>query len=91
MISKFRQKIKENEKTIEIIASILAVLMFFSLIEILISNIQGKSNIFIQPIATAVNGAFWSLYAFSKKDWLLFTPNFLALILGILTAISVIF
>ncbi|MCK5465971.1 hypothetical protein KAI56_00530 [Candidatus Parcubacteria bacterium] len=63
--------------------------MFFSLIEILISNIKGNSNIFIQPLATAVNGLFWSLYAYGKKDWFLLIPNILALVLGAVTTMSV--
>lgn len=62
--------------------------MFVSLIEVFASNIQGKSNIFIQPTATAFTGLFWSLYAISKKDLFLLVPNLLALILGVITAIS---
>ena len=80
---------KKNEKFIGSIASILAIIMFVSLIEIMISNLQGKSNIFIQPLATAVNCFFWSMYAYGKKDWFLLIPNILGLILGILTIISV--
>jgi len=80
--------LKKNEKIIGSIASILAIVMFFSLIEILISNIQGNSNIFIQPLATSFCGLFWSLYAYGKKDWFLFIPNILALVLGMATTIS---
>ncbi|MEX2013111.1 MAG: SemiSWEET family transporter [Candidatus Levyibacteriota bacterium] len=84
----FRQILKRNEKIIGIIASALAIIMFVSLIEVLISNVQGKSSIFIQPTATAFTGFFWSLYAISKKDLFLLVPNILALILGIITAAS---
>ncbi len=47
------------------------------------------SNIFIQPLATAFNGFFWSLYAYGRKDWFLLIPNILACVLGAITASSV--
>ena len=90
MMDLFRQKLKKKEKIIGSIASILAIVMFVSLIEVFISNIQGKSQIFVQPIATAFNGFFWSLYACSKRDNYLLIPNLLALFLGVLTALSAI-
>jgi len=62
--------------------------MFVSLIEVFTSNINGDSKIFIQPIATAFNGFFWSLYSYGRKDWFLLVPNILACVLGIATAIS---
>lgn len=80
--------LSRNEKIIGSIASILAIIMFISLIEVLTSNIQGKSNIFIQPLATAFNGFFWSLYAYIRKDMFLLIPNLLALFLGTITVIS---
>ncbi len=89
-MEKIRNKIKENEKIIGSIASVLAIIMFISLVEIMISNYQGNSHIIIQPIATAINGFFWSLYAFGKKDNFLLIPNLLALLLGVLTVITAI-
>jgi len=83
-----QKKLKANEKLIGTIASVLAVIMFFSLIEILLSNLSGESKIFIQPIATAFNGFFWTLYAYGRKDYFLLIPNVLALILGTLTALA---
>jgi hypothetical protein len=88
MMSAFQETLKKNEKIIGSIASILAIVMFVSLIEVFISNIQGRSNIFVQPLATAFNGFFWSLYAYGRKDWFLLVPNLLALLLGGITAIS---
>ncbi|MGB0925242.1 MAG: SemiSWEET family transporter [Minisyncoccia bacterium] len=85
-----RNKFKKNEKMIGSIASALAIIMFISLIEIMISNFKGDSNIIIQPAATAINGLFWSMYAFGKKDNFLLIPNVLALVLGLFTAISAI-
>jgi len=87
-MSSLQEKLKKNEKTIGTIASILAVIMFFSLIEIMFSNLRGESEIYIQPIATAFNGFFWTLYAYGRKDYFLLIPNVLALFLGIFTAIA---
>jgi hypothetical protein len=87
-MNEFQKSLKKNEKLIGSIASILAIVMFFSLIEVLVSNLQGRSNIFIQPLATAFNGLFWTLYAYGRKDWFLFVPNSLAMVIGALTAVS---
>lgn len=67
MENSFQILLKKNEKINGTIASMLSIIMFFSLIEIFISNIQGKSRIFVQPLATALNGFFWSLYGYGKK------------------------
>lgn len=88
MENSFQVFLKRHEKKIGTIASALAIIMFVSLIEVFISNIQGKSDIFIQPLATAFNGFFWSLYAYGRKDWFLFGPNVLACVLGAATALS---
>ncbi|MCK4799467.1 hypothetical protein KAS31_00640 [Candidatus Parcubacteria bacterium] len=89
MDNKFQIFLRKNEKIIGSIASVMAIIMFFSLIEVLISNVQGNSNIFIQPLATAICGFFWSLYAYGKRDLFLLAPNILALVLGVMTTISV--
>lgn len=89
MKNSFRESIRKYEKIIGSIASALAIIMFISLIEVFISNVQGKSNIFVQPLATAFNGFAWSLYAYGRRDWFLLVPNLLALFLGIITAVSV--
>ena len=81
--------LQKYEKVIGSIASVLAIIMFVSLIEVLLSNINGNSNIFVQPLATAFNGFFWSLYAYGRKDWFLLIPNILACVLGAITAASV--
>ncbi|KKR02785.1 MAG: membrane protein [Microgenomates group bacterium GW2011_GWC1_39_12] len=89
MKNSFQDFLKKNEKIIGSIASSLSIIMFFSLIEIFISNMQGRSKIFIQPLATAFNGLFWSLYAYGKKDRFFLVPNLLGLILGTLTVMSI--
>jgi len=87
-MNNIQKKLKKNEKVIGTIASILAVIMFFSLIEILLANLSGESDIYIQPIATAFNGFFWSLYAYGRKDNFLLIPNVLALLLGFFTTVA---
>lgn len=87
-MNKFQKFLKKNEKIIGSIASFLAIIMFFSLLEVFFSNLRGESNIFIQPLATAFNGLFWTMYAYGRKDWFLFVPNALAMILGAITTVS---
>ena len=89
MTNSFRETLKNHEKIIGATGSVIAIIMYFSLIEVFISNIQGKSNIIIQPLATAINGSIWCLYAYSKKDWFLLAPNLLGLVLGAITVVSV--
>jgi len=62
--------------------------MFFSLVEVFISNVKGESQIFILPMATVLNCFFWSLYGYIRRDIFVFMPNFLGFILGVLTSIS---
>ena len=90
MTLSIQEKLKQNEKIIGTIASALKIIIFISLIEVFISNMQGKSSILIQPLATALNGFFWSMYAYGRKDYFLLIPNLLALFLGVLTALSAI-
>jgi len=87
-MNKLQETLRTNEKLIGSVASVLAIIMFFSLIEILISNLGGQSSIFIQPFATSINGVFWSMYAYGRKDYFLLIPNILAFILGTLTTIA---
>ncbi len=88
MSQNFQEYCKNNEKIIGSIASVLAIIMFISLLEVLFSNLNGESNIYIQPIATAFNGFFWSMYAYGRKDYFLLIPNVLACVLGAVTAVS---
>jgi len=83
-----RKILLNHEKTIGTIASVLAIVMFVSLFEIFYSNLLGNSDIYFQPLATALNGSVWCLYAYAKGDWYLFIPNGLAVVLGIMTAIA---
>ncbi|MDQ5913498.1 MAG: hypothetical protein QG623_116 [Patescibacteria group bacterium] len=75
-------RLNQNEKIISVIASSLGVLASLSFFEIISSNLNGNSNIYIQPIIIGINAAFWSLHAFIKRDWALFIPNLLAIVLA---------
>jgi len=79
---------KKHEKIIGGVASFLATVMFIALIEIFISNVQGKSDIFIQPLAAALSGFVWVWYSYARKDIFIFIPNILSLVLGVATAFS---
>ena len=81
-----KEFLARNEKIIGTIASTLAVVMFVSLIEVFLANYRGESRIIIQPLATALNGFFWLLYAYARKDLFIAIPNVLALVMGIVTA-----
>ena len=90
MTNSFQMTLQKYEKTIGMTASVLATIMFISLIEVLISNFRGETNILIQPAATALNGLFWSLYGVSKKDLIIIIPNSIGLVFGILTVVAAI-
>ena len=90
-MNKFENFLKEKQGILGAVGATLGTLMFLSLIEILISNIKGETNLYIQPIFTALNCLCWSLYGHSKKDKFIFVPNTIGLILGTITALSVMF
>jgi len=89
MLSRLRYKLEKNHKTLGLIASVTAIVMFITSIEVLISNYNKESKIIIQPLAMAFNGFIWVLYAFARKDFYLFIPNILAFVLGVLTVLVV--
>ncbi len=83
-----REKLIEKENVIGAIASICATLMILSLIEVFISNLEGTSNIYIQPLATIFNCFLWSLYGYARKDMFIIIPNISGVIIGVTTTIS---
>jgi len=88
MSNKLQLQIQQNQKLIGALASTFSIIMFFSLIEVMMSNLQNKSDIYIQPIATIANGLLWFIYGYGKKDYYIMVPNILACILGLATAIA---
>jgi len=88
MENSFRTTLQKYEKAIGTTASVLATIMFITLIEVLVTNFRGETNTIVLPTATAFNGLFWTLYGYSKKDLIIIIPNSIGLILGLLTAIA---
>lgn len=60
----------------------MAVLMFVALIEILLGNLRGDTSIWIQPLATLLNCGCWVAYGLGRRDWFVFVPN----VVGVLVA-----
>ncbi len=78
------------EKILGLTGTILAILMFTSIIEVAISNWKGESNIIVQPILTVINCVIWSIYACLRKDKFVFWSNVPGVFLGIITVLSAI-
>ncbi|MGY6647877.1 SemiSWEET family transporter [Wenyingzhuangia sp. IMCC45574] len=85
MSNKIQVYLEEHQKTLGYIGTPLAIIMFVSLIEVLISNLKGESKIVIQPLFTALNGFIWVLYGYGRKDYFLLIPNAVAFVLGVIT------
>ena len=71
-----------NQKIIDTIgwlASIMAIIMFFSYIDQIRLNISGQPGSVILPIATTVNCILWATYGYMKpkRDWPIVLPNLL--------------
>lgn len=84
----FRIFLEKNHKIIGITASLMAVAMVLSSIEVLVSNIKGNSHIIIQPTITAFCSLVWGLYGISKSDKFIIIPNVLSLIISTATVIA---
>ena len=89
MLHNFQQYLGKHQNTIGLIASLLSTIMFLSLIEMLLSNLRGDSKVIVQPLATAMNGFMWILYAYRLKDYFLLIPSVFGFFLGILTTLAV--
>ncbi len=74
-------------------ASCMGIVMFSSYIDQIRLNLSGQAGSIVLPIATTVNGISWVAYALlkEKKDWPIFACNLLAIILGLITALTAIF
>ncbi len=63
----------------------MAVCMFVALIEVMLSNWRGDSQIWIQPLATLVNCAAWLGYGIGRQDWFVVTPQLFGIVLSVAT------
>lgn len=75
-------------KILGYVGTIMALLMFISLIEIARKNIISNAHIFIQPFFVTLNCTTWSIYAYLRKDRFVFWANFPGIILAIITFIT---
>ena len=78
-----------HEYKLGIVATVVAVLMFTSLVEVFLSNLNNQSAILLMPSITVLNGFLWCLYAYVRQDLFVFIPNVVAMVLGTLTVIAV--
>ncbi len=74
------------------LASIMAIMMYFSYIDQIGMNLKGHKGSVLLPIMTSINCFTWILYSLFKKekDWPIFICNLPGFILGIITAITAI-
>ena len=74
------------------LASMMAILMFFSYIDQIILNINGQTGSIILPLVTILNCSVWVSYALLKpqKDWPIFTCNVLGILVGAASSITAI-
>lgn len=66
----------------------MAVLMFVALIEVLMSNYRGDSQIWIQPLATLINCLCWWAYGVGRHDWFVITPQVFGIVLAAATLVT---
>lgn len=71
-------------------ASLMAVLMFASYIDQIRLNISGQPGSILLPLATVLNCAAWSSYAWLKKnrDWPIFICNLFGVVVATITTIT---
>lgn len=67
--------IEKHEYRLGTLGTLLAIVMFTSVIEIAWSNFQDKSAIWVQPSISVVNNSIWCLYAASRRDKFLLIAN----------------
>jgi len=74
------------------IASMLALTMYLSYVDQIFLNLDGQKGSLILPIATTLNCSAWTMYGWFKsvKDWPIIVCNIPGIILGIVTAVTVI-
>lgn len=77
-------------QTVGWIASIVAILMFFSFFDQIRLNINGRPGSVVQNIAVMVNGMLWVTYGLilPQVNWQIVTCNALGAIVGLITAVT---
>jgi len=80
-----------NQKIVEKIgwvASILAILMWFSFIDQIRLNLAGQKGSLLIPIVVTINCILWTLFGLGKKNWQLVASNVPGIFIGIITAVT---
>jgi uncharacterized protein with PQ loop repeat len=74
------------------VASMMAIAMYASYIDQILLNLAGQKGSFILPVITAINCSAWVLYGSLKpgKDWPIVVCNVPGIILGVITAVTVV-
>lgn len=78
---------ENNTKLFGSLGALMAIVMFVALIEVLISNYQGHSAIWIQPLATLFNCGCWLAYGIGRQDWFVVTPQLFGIVLATATLV----
>ena len=83
------ESIKRYENQLGTLGTILAIVMFTSLIEVAWSNFQNKSVIWIQPSISIINSSVWCLYAVTRSDRFLLLANVVGIFFATLTILAI--
>ncbi len=83
------ESIKRYENQLGTLGTILAVIMFTSLIEVAWSNFQDRSVIWIQPSISTINSTVWCLYALIRNDKFLLLANLVGIFFAVITILAV--
>ena len=86
---------KINQKLVDKIgwiASLMAILMYFSYIDQIRLNLSGHPGSILLPLVTTISASFWVIYGYllEKRNWPIIVCNLPGIFLGIITAITAI-
>lgn len=84
-------RLKIDQKFIEKIgwvASMIAILMWFSFFDQIRLNLAGHKGSLLIPIVVTINCILWTLFGLGKKNWQIVAANVLGIFIGIITAVT---
>lgn len=70
------------------VASIMAILMYFSFIDQIRLNLAGNKGSLLIPVLVTLNSTLWTLFGLGKKNWQIFTCNIPGIFIGIITVLT---
>lgn len=86
-------RLKMDQKIVEKIgwvASIIAILMWFSFIDRIRLNLAGQKGSLIVPIVVTINCVLWTLFGLGKRNWQIVAANVPGIFIGAITVLTVI-